>query len=542
MKLLNKLFILIFLLVISFSCSEEDYLIENPPHIIAADNLYTDVAGFEAGLNGLYRLVSRERGGESWGSSNDLMIDPAVTGVDNCFGNQRSGWAKIGNEWGTKNQPTDGHYRNFWNWLYQTINSANTIINRAETQKIDWTEAEKNQVVAEARLIRAWCYRHLTFMWGDVPLNLEESDGASIKTDWQRTPFQQVLTQIEDDLLFAETHLSETSDNPGKIVKGVATHYLAELYLTMNDPASAKVKAEALINSGVFNLITERYGVNTNKGGTPFTDMFLDGNSNKHEGNTEALWVIQNEVETIGGEGNNCMRRWHRGRSHSIKVDGVSGVILLTVENGGRGLGRIGPTRWAMENYEEGDDRGSIYAWHTFEVLNNPDKIPDGWVLGDTTWFDWQGKDEKIKNNYWPSTRKWDYANPNDLAGARSYNDQVYLRLAETYLLLAEAQLKLNDAGGAAETINVLRRRANASEIGGNDVTIDFILDERSRELYSEEHRRYTLLRLGKWFERTQLYNKVGGTEITERDKLFPIPQDVIDANLTTPMEQNPGY
>ena len=109
-------------------------------------------------------------------------------------------------------------------------------------------------------------------------------------------------------------------------------------------------------------------------------------------------------------------------------------------------------------------------------------------------------------------------------------------------MLLAEAQFLTDDPAAAAETINVLRRRANASEITAGDVTIDFILDERSRELFTEEHRRYTLLRTNKWFERTQLHNMLASPNITERDKLFPIPQSVIDANLTVPMPQNPGY
>ena len=74
------------------------------------------------------------------------------------------------------------------------------------------------------------------------------------------------------------------------------------------------------------------------------------------------------------------------------------------------------------------------------------------------------------------------------------------------------------------------------------DVNIDYILDERSRELFIEEERRMTLLRTHKWFERTQLYNKFGGERITLRDTIFPIPQDVIDANLTKPFPQNPGY
>ena len=71
---------------------------------------------------------------------------------------------------------------------------------------------------------------------------------------------------------------------------------------------------------------------------------------------------------------------------------------------------------------------------------------------------------------------------------------------------------------------------------------IDFILDERSRELVTEEHRRYTLLRTNKWLERTALYNARGGEFIADKDRLFPIPQVVIDANLTQDMPNNPGY
>ena len=73
-------------------------------------------------------------------------------------------------------------------------------------------------------------------------------------------------------------------------------------------------------------------------------------------------------------------------------------------------------------------------------------------------------------------------------------------------------------------------------------VTLDFILDERSRELWSEEHRRYTLLRTGTWFDRTKKFNLIAGKVITLRDTIFPIPQVVIDANLSKTMSQNPGW
>ena len=542
MKTFNKIFILLVIMVSGFACSEDE-LIENPPHILAADNLYVDYAGFEAGVNGLYAQFRRERAGQSWGSSNDLLIDPAITGVDNCYGNHRSGWARIGNDWGTRNIPTESHYRDFWNWLYNTINAANTIITRAENPDVIWSQDQKNHILAEARFFRAWCYRHLTYMWGDVPLNLNESSGSNIITDWERTPAATVVAKMEEDLLFAEMHLPDYHEEDGRIAKVVAQHYLAELYLSRGEYDNARQKAQAVVDNPNYSIVTQRYGVESGSpNGSPFSDMFKNGNTNRSEGNTEELWTVQCELEVIGG-GYNIMRRWCRNRLYSgFKPFGKSNAVTFSVENGGRGIGRIAPTRYAMELYEEGDDRGSDEMWWTFAILNNPDAIPDGHALGDTFWINWEGKDEKEKNYYWPSTAKWDYANPNDLSGSRSYNDILYLRLADTYLLLAEAQMLNGDLGPAAETINVLRRRANASEIVAADVNLDFILDERSRELFTEEHRRYTLLRTGTWFDRTQQYNKVGGENIDLRDKLFPVPQSVIDANLTTPMEQNPGY
>lgn len=79
-----------------------------------------------------------------------------------------------------------------------------------------------------------------------------------------------------------------------------------------------------------------------------------------------------------------------------------------------------------------------------------------------------------------------------------SYRDRMKFRLSETYLLLCEARLGLNDISGAREAINVVRRRAHAPEITDSEMTMDFLLDERIRELVGEESRRFTLCRTGK--------------------------------------------
>ncbi|MFY7794848.1 MAG: RagB/SusD family nutrient uptake outer membrane protein, partial [Chitinophagaceae bacterium] len=326
---MNKLIIFSSMLMLGIGTGcRKDFLTEAPRAIIAPDNLYVNKAGFESGLYGLYNLVRRERGGIDGGfnnnSTNDMYLTPAFIGVDNAFSPFPAGGGqpeRIFNSFGVLLNPAQGYLSNCWAWLYQTINAANTIIGRAENPELKWTAAEKNQIVGEARLVRAWAYRHLTYLWGDVPLTLNESKGDNIRTDWERTPRSAVRKAMEEDLLFAEANLADPAPNAARFPRAVATHYLAELYLAMGDFAKAKTKAQTLVNGSLYRLVTARYGVNRTQPGTPFTDMFIDGNSNRSEGNTEALYVLQNEYLAQGAE-NVIMRRWWVNRYERISVGG----------------------------------------------------------------------------------------------------------------------------------------------------------------------------------------------------------------------------
>ncbi|HZH71571.1 MAG TPA: RagB/SusD family nutrient uptake outer membrane protein, partial [Mariniphaga sp.] len=122
-----------------------------------------------------------------------------------------------------------------------------------------------------------------------------------------------------------------------------------------------------------------------------------------------------------------------------------------------------------------------------------------------------------------------------------TYRDQYVIRLAETYLLRAEAYLGNNDRTNAAIDINMVRNRSKAPEIDASMVDIDYILDERIRELHFEELYLLTLTRLGKLVERAQLNPWVGETYLPHND-LWPIPYDDIEKNLEAQLEQNPGY
>ncbi len=541
--------------LISIHGCKKSVLNENPPDIIAAETLLKNYDGFEAGVNGLYSLVRQEW--EGLAGTTSVATDMFMNGTDNLTTNHVvSGINTIYQDWGAQNNSTNVFFADAFGWLYNIVNTANSIIIHAEDAGVDWeggsssAEINKNRIIAEAKAARAWAYRHLSFNWGDVPLNLQEAKGSTIRTDWERAPLATVRRQILNDLIEAEPYIPVEAFQPGRMTKGAVEHYIAEMYLTIDKPDSALYWADKVINNPSYKLITSRYGVNAAKPGVAFMDMFLEGNTDRQEGNTEALWVFQFKRQVLGG-GESLQKRQHTSRYSSLRV-GTTTPLKVTVERGGNGLGRMSLTKWAIDAYGPTDDRGSNDAIRKYFILtdatgNAPaaaDVLPPGQNYGDTIWLNWEADisaTSRSRTN-WPFSRKADWADPSNLADYSSYKNILYLRAADTYLLKAEAQFKLDDPIGAANTINIIRSRSNATPVTTSDVTLDFILDERSRELVLEEHRRYTLLRTKKWLPRVRQYNHNGGQLVADRDTLFPIPQTVIDANLERPMSQNPGF
>lgn len=535
--------IILFFVTTSFftACDEDTFLSEEPRSVLTVQDLYSSQDGFETAINGIYSMIREmERGLLLPGSDGESLMGFIIArSTDNVYipivNNPQIPWAN----WGEYMNSNENNLEAFFNQCYKIIGSANTIINRIQTSDFTWDDGdEKNEILAQAYFFRAWAYRHMTYLWGDIPLITEEITGENFRNDWERTPKADIYLQMESDYLFAEKNLPDVQSIGGRISSATAQHYLAELYLVMGKIDSAEQKAQAAISNPNFKLVTERYGVKASQPGVPLMDMFYDGNVLYNEGNTEGLWNFLFNKDVQGGGANRMRRGW---LLWYWRNEGIS----LSVETGGRGAGWYGLTKYALDLYEEQDDRGSEYALWRYLIKDNGDTLftttdPDGYI-GQYSIGDFPPTTPDRPYN-WPSTRKWDDAYEQDLTAAEGYKDQPYLRLAETYLLLAEAQHLQGKNELAAETLNIVRRRSNASEITSSDVSIEFILDERSRELIAEEHRRYTLLRLGLWMERTKLYNAQSGPHITERDKLYPIPQSVIDANIDREFPQNPGY
>ena len=127
----------------------------------------------------------------------------------------------------------------------------------------------------------------------------------------------------------------------------------------------------------------------------------------------------------------------------------------------------------------------------------------------------------------------------------RIYKDWYIMRLAETYLLRAEAYLLVGNKDAAAKDINAVRQRANATPVTAADVNLDLILDERARELSMEDFRINTLMRMNKLAEYLMKYNpKViqAGYKLGNHLNKLPVPNSEIEANKEGGLIQNEGY
>lgn len=521
----------------SYSCNKS-FLDEKLYSSYAPETL-TDSLGFEAAAIGLYYQMglffskSDAQGWPSvWHAGTDVAYVPPT---------QKQGIEVPYYDY-SQLISTDAAASFTWNWSYQMINNANNIIANAENPAItSLSEAGKNAINGEARFFRAYAYNMLATLFGRVPIITEPL--SSPKTDFIRASLDSVNALIVEDLSFAAASLPEIdnvkSNSKGKLYgranKAMAQQLLAEAYLRMGKNDLAEAQCNAIINSNKFSLTKSRYGIRASQPGDPFSDMFVYGNQRYGQGNKEAIWVLEleNTSSVVGGYSGAPQQRRNWGAAYYQITD-----MTICDSLGGRGIGRLRLTDWVVYGlYGAGDMRNSEnnirhkFYYNTAGKPNYGQQVP------------YDGADTVFKIA--PHTTKWYQYDPNDVFGFAMVKDFILMRLGETYLLLAEAQFKQGKLPEAAASLNEIRTRANATPISAAQVNMDFILDERVRELLAEENRRMTLMRTGTLVDRTKKYNTQHINPVlglTSKHLLLPIPQAERDLNKDAVLEQNDGY
>lgn len=175
------------------SCDETSFLEEEPRDSIYPQNLLVDYSGFQSMNSALYGMMRQEyRRADQYGGGIPLVLHSAWgCGVDNSWSNNSHAQVSFMYYPSRINQPDAQIFDNIFQWCYRMINTANMVISRAGNGGINWGASEsdatahKNEIIAEARFVRAWAYRHLTYTFGDVPLSVEEITGMNYRTDWE---------------------------------------------------------------------------------------------------------------------------------------------------------------------------------------------------------------------------------------------------------------------------------------------------------------------------------------------------------------------
>lgn len=580
-----KKYIYIFALsCLIWSCNESSFLRETPQDFMSTDNAFVTETDFNLALNDLYDKVRQE-----FYSSDQFRPFDYIYGTDIVFDGEPN-MDRLSNMISAFD-PTSDIPKAHWDRLYTIVAGANAIIDRLPVSQVE--EEKRSLIEAKGLFFRGFAYRTLAYLYGGVPLELHEV--ISPKTDYVRSTKEETLQQaIIDVKQAAETLEDIVNVKDGEISSAAAYHLLSELYIAVGEYQNAVDAATKVISNPALELMQNRFGTRaTETPGDVYWDLYRQGNQNRESGNTEGVWVIQFETDVLGG-GTNTSSIWSSGNyrwerncapytgnvKYRLTEDGKImdyTPFLWPVGDytGGRGIGWAISTKYFSNTVWEDDFDGDIRnANHNFVrrfAINNPefkakfgiDSIdtenpPANLIVGGDgssteipgrSLYAYQSKCTSPYNhpdNLYEDPKTYKLKN----AAGMSFADQYMFRLAETYLLRAEAYLMMGDKKNAANDINEVRGRAHAKLAIEAQIDMDYILDERMRELGIEEKRRITLMRTGTLYDRVMKCNPYyanaetcgDGVGMQKKYNVWPIPNSVIEANIGAVLEQNPEY
>jgi len=512
----RKIYIIIVLALAFLTKSCDKFIEEELVTDVSAASYYTTEGGFEDGVKATYATFKPFYGQEMGAAMTTFGTDIWQNGAD--------GGHKVFNFYDGGLNGSESYIRDSWDNWYKGINQANGVINRSTDVEMD--EAQKTLRVAEVRFLRAFYYFNVVTTFGDAHLSLEETEGIEVEAN--KTAQAEIYNQaIIPDLEFAIANLPNEQSEYGRATKPAAEFLLAKALLTRSYKS--------------------------------FSEVFVIPNSKSQ---------VDSGIDNFG-------HRWHLYFLHEYDVRrGMTRDIA-----NGRPWKRHRPTDFMLTLWDRTvDSRYDDSFKHVWFANKNEDALPANpgatppeparaaLAIGDTAIYipgpgkdiDWpQSRQDAVpylvysndeySERLFPSMNKWIDATRPDRQKTQGQRDFILMRLGDAYLLRAEARLSQGNTSGAADDINVIRMRGAvpgqeaATQITAADVTIDFLLDERARELVGEGHRWWDLVRTGKLVERTRMHNNGAAPNIQDYHALRPIPQNQIDRTLGG-YAQNPGY
>ena len=526
-----------------------------------------------------------------------------------------------------KTATNDDFYLGFyWVEAYSGIKNANTVLTYIDNVT-SLSEEVKRKYIGQAYFHRAYRYLNLVYQFGDIPLITKILEVP--KQSYYSTKKEAIIEMITADMEKAVEWVPDQSKLPyvGMVNKGACRQLLIKCYLASGRFKDAEAQADLLINQSGYSLMQGSFGT-FDPGGNPTTwainrNVIWDLHRPENKiiaGNREAILVMPNggvqsflpfaSMRIFGPNWNSGTLTTPDGKQAAGRFASNNANYQAKYDYTralGRGIATISASyysqhpMWVVNGIEDKQDlrhNSAVGNWVNMEDLKYSDKssafyqqnfrLKNGttFLSKDTLreWFDFP-----LYKIYLHDVVNETNPNATDFQGASTGGKaHWYLyRLAETYLLRAEARFYQGNVGGATQDVNVIRARAGASQMYGQ-VTIGDICAERGRELYLEEWRNAELKRIshclalsGKpdewgqtynkanwdkqsgtdaaggsyWYQRIShytLYNKYpsgivvpNGTKFYTMDKrnnYWPIPNSAITANIKGKLSQNFGY
>ena len=514
-----KLLAVIFAALMFTSCVKDLDVIPKDPNIITSLTVYKTTADYKEGLAKLYATfaVSGQQGPSG---------QPDIAGIDEGFGNY------LRQYWNAQELSTDEAVM-AWNdasikdfhwqtWapndvfiaaLYSRIMYTVALSNEYIRATADNTDADIMKFHAEARFLRALAYYHAIDMFGNPPFVTEaDAPGAFFP---KQTTRAELFTYIESELKAIENELGAPKFEYARADQGAAWTLLAKLYLNAKVYVGTERNADCVIYTN--KVIASNYSL-TSKYANNFT---ADNNLSP-----EIIFPITSDgrhTQTYGGM--TYLIHAQIGGSMSPAAFGVGG-----------GWGGIRTTKALVNKFSDNtgatDKRAMFWSAGQKLEINDIGQFTDGWAI-------------TKYSNLTSTGAAAPHAHPDFVD-----TDYPVFRLADVYLMYAEAVLRGGTSGNSATAlgyVNALRQRAYGNSTGNitaGQLTLDFILDERARELYWEGHRRTDLVRYGKFTTAAYLWpwkgNVPEGKATESYRDLYPIPSNDLGANPS--LKQNPGY
>ena len=468
------------LLFVFTSC--EDLLDEAPKQVVE-ENFYTNAGDVEAAVNATY-LPFRSA---AFTASYTAIVD-----VENDYGYGRGSRSQY-NSWTAFNSTNRNRAQGIWNLFYRAIRDANLVIRNAPTGLAEG-QTEVNQLVAEARFMRAYYYFQLVRCWGGVPLRTVDNNEEK---DLARSSADQVYDLIVSDLIAAESGLPPEQSHLGRPTSYAAKTMLADAYMDIGNYSEARALAQQVINSGVYSLVP----VQTK-------DDFWNIFGPEISTSSEEIWYIKHTRQR--GQGN---------------------FMGWIVNHASTGLFSF----------------GGAYA----HFANANDRFYQDWPENDLRKALWDLADFGFADGTIVSRK---FPDPSAITLRDGATDFPLYRYAEVLYIFAEADARV--AGGptaeAMDAVNQVRRRGYGEDINmpspldfgianyNLSSFIDLVIQETGYEFIFEAKRWFTLKRTDKLAE-ILLANR--GVTVPEARYLWPIPVSEMNFNdLVNAADQNPGY